>query len=64
MFLMRHMAYPMTHENLKHHVWERAFSPAVPTEAGTHWTHFELFSKQSFMRLVAHQTTHEKAINW
>jgi hypothetical protein len=43
---MRLAAHPMTHENLKHHVWERAFSPPVLAKAGTHWTHFESFSEQ------------------
>jgi hypothetical protein len=57
---MRHMARPMTHENLKHNVWGRAFSPPVPAKAGTHWMHFELLSEQSLMRHMAHPLTHEK----
>jgi hypothetical protein len=32
---MRPVAHHVTYENLKHHVWGRAFSPPVPAKAGT-----------------------------
>jgi hypothetical protein len=45
----------MRHVNLRHHVWERAFSPPVPAEAGTHGMHSGYFrnSHKLLMQAVA-----------
>jgi hypothetical protein len=49
---MRPVAHLLTHENLKHHMWKRTFSPPMQAKAGTHWTHFDLFAKQKKERRV------------
>jgi proteasome lid subunit RPN8/RPN11 len=46
------VVHSIAHENLKHHVWGRAFSPPVPAKAGTHWTQFELFSELTLEVLI------------